>query len=60
MRTETSLSKSTRLMQRARTLMPGGVSSPVRAFRAVGGEQVFVERAEGSRLYDDDGHEYVD
>src|SRR5688500_870531 len=40
--------------------MPGGVSSPVRAFRAVGAEPFFVDRALGARLMDVDGHEYVD
>ena len=40
--------------------MPGGVNSPVRAFRAVGGAPIFFERAEGSRLYDVDGNAYID
>lgn len=40
--------------------MPGGVNSPVRAFRAVGGEPFFVERAEGARLHDVDGNVYID
>ncbi len=40
--------------------MPGGVSSPVRAFRAVGGEPFFVERGEGCRIWDVDGNEYLD
>ena len=40
--------------------MPGGVSSPVRAFRAVGGAPIFIERARGSSLWDVDGGEYVD
>lgn len=40
--------------------IPGGVNSPVRAFRSVGGVPVFVERAEGSRLWDIDGNEYID
>ncbi len=47
-------------MERALPLMPGGVSSPVRAFRAVGGTPVFIERAEGAYLYDVDGNRYVD
>jgi glutamate-1-semialdehyde 2,1-aminomutase len=47
-------------MARARALMPGGVSSPVRAFRAVGGEPPFIARAEGARLRDADGNEYLD
>lgn len=52
--------RSRELMQQARKLMPGGVSSPVRAFRAVGGEPLFIERGEGCRLYDADGREYTD
>src|SRR5579864_1626593 len=40
--------------------MPGGVNSPVRAFRAVGGTPVFFDHAEGSKLHDVDGNEYVD
>lgn len=40
--------------------MPGGVNSPVRAFKAVGGQPVFIERAEGSKIYDVDGNEYID
>ncbi len=38
----------------------GGVNSPVRAFKAVGGEPLIIERAEGARLFDPDGHEYLD
>jgi glutamate-1-semialdehyde 2,1-aminomutase len=51
---------SEQLFARARELMPGGVSSPVRAFRAVGGIPVFVERGEGAYLIDVDGNRYVD
>ena len=40
--------------------MPGGVNSPVRAFRMVGGAPVFIERAKGARIYDVDGKEYID
>jgi glutamate-1-semialdehyde 2,1-aminomutase len=47
-------------MERARALFPGGVSSPVRAFRGVGGEPFVVARGEGSRIWDVDGHEYID
>ncbi|RME62924.1 MAG: glutamate-1-semialdehyde-2,1-aminomutase, partial [Nitrospirae bacterium] len=53
-----SLSK--RLFSRAQKLMPGGVNSPVRAFKAVGGEPFFVERAKGSKIYDVDGNAYID
>ena len=48
------------LFREAKTLMPGGVNSPVRAFRAVGGRPVFVERAQGAHLYGADGREYLD
>ncbi len=51
---------SQRLFARAQALMPGGVNSPVRAFRAVGGEPVFIERGEGSRVYGADGRAYID
>jgi glutamate-1-semialdehyde 2,1-aminomutase len=47
-------------MQRARALFPGGVNSPVRAFRGVGGEPFVVERGAGSRIWDADGREYID
>ena len=51
---------SERLFAEATGLLPGGVSSPVRAFRAVGGSPVFVERGEGAYLVDVDGNRYVD
>jgi len=44
----------------AQTLIPGGVNSPVRAFRGVGGEPFFVKRAECARIWDVDGNEYID
>ncbi len=53
-------SKSHELFTRAQQLMPGGVNSPARAFGAVGGEPIVMERAEGSRLIDVDGAEYID
>ena len=52
--------RSAALYRRACEVTPGGVNSPVRAFRAVGGEPFFVERAQGSRLWDADGNEYID
>ncbi len=52
--------RSRALQQRAETLLPGGVDSPVRAFRAVGGHPPFVESAEGAYLRDADGNHYVD
>jgi glutamate-1-semialdehyde 2,1-aminomutase len=51
---------SARLFQEARGLIPGGVNSPVRAFRRVGGDPFFVDRGEGAKLCDVDGHEYID
>ena len=53
-------SRSGQLFRSATELIPGGVNSPVRAFRAVGGEPFFVQRAEGARLWDVDGNEYLD
>lgn len=51
---------SEQLYASAVTVMPGGVNSPVRAFGAVGGTPVFMEKAKGSRIYDVDGKEYID
>lgn len=48
------------LMARARDLFPGGVNSPVRAFRGVGGEPIVAARGEGPRIWDADGKEYID
>lgn len=48
------------LFDAARRVIPGGVNSPVRAFRGVGGTPVFIDRAKGSHLWDVDGHEYID
>ena len=47
-------------MEEAQTLMPGGVSSPVRAFKSVGGNPVVFDRVKGSKSYDIDGNEYID
>ena len=52
--------RSQALQQRAERFFPGGVNSPVRAFRAVGGAPPFVERAEGAYLIDADGNRYID
>ncbi|HYW11072.1 MAG TPA: glutamate-1-semialdehyde 2,1-aminomutase [Longimicrobium sp.] len=51
---------SRELFRRACEIIPGGVNSPVRAFRGVGGDPFFVQRAAGSRLWDVDGNEYID
>src|ERR1041384_2614634 len=48
------------LFRRAQELIPGGVNSPVRAFRSVGGNPVFIARGEGSHIFDVDGNEYID
>jgi glutamate-1-semialdehyde 2,1-aminomutase len=53
-------SRSSQLFQAARRCIPGGVNSPVRAFRNVKGEPFFVARAAGARIWDVDGHEYID
>ena len=55
---ENSRSKS--LFERAKQFIPGGVNSPVRAFRAVGGNPLFIRRAKGPYLYDEDGNEFID
>ena len=55
-----NLVKSAALLERARQITPGGVNSPVRAFRSVGGTPPFILRGEGSRLYDVDGNSYID
>ena len=54
------MSKSETLYSAARELIPGGVNSPVRAFSGVGGTPLFIERADGARLYDVDGKAYID
>lgn len=53
-------SKSEALFQQAQTLIPGGVNSPVRAFRSVGGTPRFIERGEGAAVWDVDGNRYID
>ena len=52
--------RSHELFERARRLIPGGVNSPVRAFRAVDGDPPFIERGKGSHIWDADGNEYID
>lgn len=53
-------SRSQQLFEKAKQFIPGGVNSPVRAFRAVGGNPVFMKKAKGAYLYDEDGNRYVD
>jgi len=55
-----SRTKSDELFDQALRWIPGGVNSPVRAFRAVGGRPFFVDRAQGAQIFDVDGHSYVD
>jgi glutamate-1-semialdehyde 2,1-aminomutase len=52
--------KSKELFERAKKTIPGGVNSPVRAFRSVGGTPLFIRKAKGSYLYDADGNKYID
>jgi glutamate-1-semialdehyde 2,1-aminomutase len=54
------LDRSALLFDKARAVIPGGVNSPVRAFKSVGSQPLFIERASGSTLFDADGNEYVD
>jgi len=54
------IEQSRKLQKRAEQLIPGGVNSPVRAFRAVGGDPLYIVRGQGSHLWDADGNEYVD
>jgi len=51
---------SSQLLARARRVIPGGVNSPVRAFRGLNREPFFVERADGAKIWDVDGHQYID
>lgn len=53
-------SRNQQLFEKSQTLIPGGVNSPVRAFRSVGGTPVFFKRGLGSRLWDEDDKEYID
>src|SRR3989440_5246435 len=51
---------SRKLQQRAERVIPGGVDSPVRAFRSVGGDPPFIVRGKGSHVWDADGNDYID
>src|ERR1700685_2722072 len=55
-----TFTKSQELFERAVRVIPGGVNSPVRAYRGVGGTPPFIVRGQGTRIYDADGHEYID
>src|SRR2546423_4224915 len=54
------MTNSQLLYRKALDLIPGGVNSPVRAFRSVGGDPLFIARGEGSHIFDVDGNEYID
>ena len=54
------MNRSETLFERAQRVIPGGVNSPVRAFKAVGGDPLFIAKGEGSRIWDVDGKEYID
>jgi glutamate-1-semialdehyde 2,1-aminomutase len=54
------ISRSKALFEEAQRYLPGGVDSPVRAFKAVGGDPLFIERGQGSHIFDADGNEYID
>ncbi len=58
--TSTAISRSEALFEKAQSLMPGGVNSPVRAFRSVGGTPLFIEKAQGAYVFDADGKKYID
>ena len=51
---------SARLFESAKAILPGGVDSPVRAFGAVGGDPLFIDRGEGDAIFDADGNVYTD
>ncbi|HSI28999.1 MAG TPA: aminotransferase class III-fold pyridoxal phosphate-dependent enzyme, partial [Methylophilus sp.] len=53
-------SRNQQLFEQSQKLIPGGVNSPVRAFRSVGGTPIFFKKGVGSRLWDADGKEYID
>jgi glutamate-1-semialdehyde 2,1-aminomutase len=55
-----NINRSKRLFKEAQRYLPGGVDSPVRAFKAVGGTPLFIKQGRGSRLYDEDGNEFID
>ena len=52
--------RSSALFAQAKKVIPGGVNSPVRAFKAVGGTPIFIKKAKGAYLFDEDGHRYID
>lgn len=55
-----NIANSKNLFEKAKKLIPGGVNSPVRAFKAVGGNPLFIKSAKGAYLYDEDGNQYIE
>jgi glutamate-1-semialdehyde 2,1-aminomutase len=55
-----NINKSSKLFEEAINIIPGGVNSPVRAFKSVGGNPLFIQRGNGSKMYDVDGNEFID
>ncbi len=55
-----NITRSENLYNRAKKVIPGGVNSPVRAFKSVGGTPLFIKKAKGSVLFDEDNNEYID
>jgi len=55
-----NITRSEELFLKAQTLLPGGVDSPVRAFRSVGSQPLFIDRGEGAYVFDVDGNRYLD
>lgn len=55
-----NIHKSKELFEEAKKYLVGGVNSPVRAFKAVGADPLFINRGKGSRIWDEDGNEYID
>src|SRR3989337_794218 len=55
-----NITTSQKLFERAQQSIPGGVNSPVRAFKSVGGTPLFIKKAKGAYLYDEDGNKYID
>ena len=53
-------SRSVKLFNDAQKIIPGGVNSPVRAFKSVGADPLFISKAAGSKIYDVDGNEFID
>ena len=54
------MTQSDELFERSKKRIPGGVNSPVRAYQAVGRNPVFIKKAKGSHIFDEDGNEYID